>query len=140
MKSILTSFLLIIFFNVQSFSQNTRLNFFVGGEATQLDENENAYLHVTPIYDNIFFQELSFLFGVELEQSLLYDFDLILRTSVGKKYVTNTYSGGNIPILSYELLHLYNTITIRKNINKRLKIYQGSEHPHTAQNPIKYNF
>ena len=24
----------------------------------------------------------------------------------------------------------------QKNLAKRLKVYQGSEHPHTAQNPI----
>ena len=25
----------------------------------------------------------------------------------------------------------------KKHLNKRLKIYQGSKHPHTAQNPIE---
>jgi ribosomal protein L13 len=24
----------------------------------------------------------------------------------------------------------------KKNLSKRLKVYQGSDHPHTAQNPI----
>ena len=25
----------------------------------------------------------------------------------------------------------------RRHLSKRLKVYQGSQHPHTAQNPIK---
>ncbi len=125
MKTILTSILLLIFCSVHSFSQNTKFNLFVGGEATYLNENEDADLHVTPIYYNKAFQELSYLLGAEIEQNLFDDFDLILKASVGKKYVTNTYSGSFVPVLSYEFLHLYNTIAVRKNINKQLKVGGG---------------
>jgi len=125
MKSILPSMLLIIFCNVFSFSQNTRLNFFIGGEATHLEGFKPVPFGGIPHEFREGFKEISFLFGLELEQNLFRDFDLILRSSIGKKYINDVWTSGNVPFFSVEMPHLYNTATIRKNIYKGLKIGGG---------------
>ncbi len=124
MKTILTSLLLIIFCSVYSFSQNTKFNLFIGGEATHLEATEPEFGD-TVLEFREGFQETSFLFGVELEQKLFRDFDLIFRTSIGKKYINDIWNNGNVPFFSVEIPHLYNTATIRKNIYKGLKIGGG---------------
>ncbi len=126
MKKSLVFFLFALFPISFLLSQNTKINFIIGGEASDLEEFEYVEPNpTTPIYFNEGFKEVSFLFGLELEQTLIYDFDCIFRTSLGRKYVSNTLTTGIFSNPSFEFNHIYNSALIRKNIYRNLKVGSG---------------
>ena len=82
MQRRLTILLVSFVFSTNSFSQNTKVNIFIGGEATNLKATIPEFGDVVLKFREGF-KEISFLFGVEIEQNLFNDFDLVLRTSIG---------------------------------------------------------
>lgn len=120
----ISTFLFLVFCSFYSFSQNTKFNLFIGGEATSLEATEPEFGD-TVLEFREGFQETSYFFGVELEQNVFRDFDLVLRTSIGKKYINDIWNNGNVPFFSVEIPHLYNAATIRKDIYKGLKVGGG---------------
>lgn len=125
MKNILITASFILFCNVCSFSQSTKFNIFIGGEATKLEDD---YGDDVKVFLNEGYKAYSYLVGVELEQPLLFDFDLLLKSSFVHKHVKDVtdqdfVDGG--PPFSITFPHLYNSILLRRNIYKQLKIGGG---------------
>ncbi len=130
MKSVFTSAFFLLFCSVILHSQNTKFNIFIGGEATKLNDD---YGDDVKTFLNEGFKAYSFFGGLEVEQNLGYNFDLMLRSSFGRKQVNDISDrdladGG--PPFSINYPHLYNSILIRRNVYKQLKFGGG----------IGYNF